>query len=512
MTWQRRRRGDEGYTMVMTALLLVPLMLFAALAVDVGGFYTRAHEVQRAADAASLAGVVWMPDDYDQAVIVARATARRNGFNHGVNGVTVAVNRVTGQPRQLEVVITDPNVPTYFGKIVRDKISITRSAVGRYVLPVPLGSPKNYLGTGTLGTAALPREELWASVNGYCTGEEQGDQRASAFLFPSTSSCPSGSSNADYSSGNYTYTIELPSSRSYNTDVAVYDPNYQDGSPAGDFNPGGHSQTSMSTRFTLFQVDDTPLDDTNNPKMSSVGGCSGATSTTDGDRSFSPNTTDSNFTFNPDATKFTSSSRWWRLCTIPAAAPGGRYLLQVQNQNNPDTTPELTKGSNNYGIVATPSSPQRVCDSRTDTTCPKVYADEYLSVRAAANGSTAEFFLAQIGPEHAGKTMVVTLWDPAEGGQTLRIQRPTGTNTWAFETFDWSSSGGASGNDVSSIDVAGNNFNANLLTITIELPATYAPPSDNQWWRIYYQFASANVTDRTTWSVSVEGNPVHLVR
>ena len=95
MTSQRRRR-DEGYTMVMTALLLVPLMLFAALAVDVGGFYTRAHEVQRAADAASLAGVVWMPDDYDQAVTVARATARRNGFNHGVNGVTVAVNRVTG--------------------------------------------------------------------------------------------------------------------------------------------------------------------------------------------------------------------------------------------------------------------------------------------------------------------------------------------------------------------------------------------------------------------------------
>ena len=41
--------------------------------------------------------------------------------------------------------------------------------------------------------------------------------------------------------------------------------------------------------------------------------------------------------------------------------------------------------------------------------------------------STAEFFLAQVGPEHAGKSMVVTLWDPAEGGKTLRIQRPTGS-------------------------------------------------------------------------------------
>ena len=43
-------------------LSLATMVVSAAFAVDVGGWYARAAEVQRAADAAALAGVVWMPD------------------------------------------------------------------------------------------------------------------------------------------------------------------------------------------------------------------------------------------------------------------------------------------------------------------------------------------------------------------------------------------------------------------------------------------------------------------
>ena len=48
--------------MIMTALLLVPLLAFAGLAVDVGGWYARGTQLQRAADAAALAGAALMPD------------------------------------------------------------------------------------------------------------------------------------------------------------------------------------------------------------------------------------------------------------------------------------------------------------------------------------------------------------------------------------------------------------------------------------------------------------------
>ena len=54
-------------------------------------------------------------------------------------------------------------------------------------------------------------------------------------------------------------------------------------------------------------------------------------------------------------------------------------------------------------------------------------------------------------------------------------------------------------------------FNSRLLEITVDLTG-YAPPSDNNWWKIYYNFNSGTaVTDRTTWSARILGDPVHLV-
>ena len=148
---------EGGYTLALTALLLVPIMLIAALAVDVGSWYVEAQEVQRAADVAALAGVTFMPDYYDDAVAKARETAAKNGYTHGTNGVTVDAVPVPGNRRRLKVTITDPNVRTYFGIVSKEKITVARAATAEYVLPVPLGSPRNYLGTGNLGldTAAL---------------------------------------------------------------------------------------------------------------------------------------------------------------------------------------------------------------------------------------------------------------------------------------------------------------------------------------------------------------------
>lgn len=51
----RRARGDEGVTLVLVALLLVVLMVFAAFAVDIGGVYAARRQDQTAADVAALA-------------------------------------------------------------------------------------------------------------------------------------------------------------------------------------------------------------------------------------------------------------------------------------------------------------------------------------------------------------------------------------------------------------------------------------------------------------------------
>ncbi|MCB0964362.1 MAG: hypothetical protein KDA98_13870, partial [Acidimicrobiales bacterium] len=43
------RRRERGYVLVTFALLLVPLLLMAGLAIDVGSWYNRASNIQKAA-------------------------------------------------------------------------------------------------------------------------------------------------------------------------------------------------------------------------------------------------------------------------------------------------------------------------------------------------------------------------------------------------------------------------------------------------------------------------------
>ena len=46
----------------MTSLCLLPLMVFAAFGVDLASWYSRISYLQKSADAAALAGTVWMPE------------------------------------------------------------------------------------------------------------------------------------------------------------------------------------------------------------------------------------------------------------------------------------------------------------------------------------------------------------------------------------------------------------------------------------------------------------------
>jgi Flp pilus assembly protein TadG len=50
-----RLSGERGATAVVVALLLVPLLGFAAIAVDIGAVYAERARLQTAADAAALA-------------------------------------------------------------------------------------------------------------------------------------------------------------------------------------------------------------------------------------------------------------------------------------------------------------------------------------------------------------------------------------------------------------------------------------------------------------------------
>ena len=103
------------------------MLIFAAFAVDFGSWYTRSAELKRAADAAALAGVVWMPE-FDLAQQYALEAAAKNGFVDGQNNISVSVQDVPNNNRQLVVTIRDNKAKQFFSKLVTQSQSIRRAS------------------------------------------------------------------------------------------------------------------------------------------------------------------------------------------------------------------------------------------------------------------------------------------------------------------------------------------------------------------------------------------------
>jgi hypothetical protein len=146
-TTTQRSRGERGIAVIMTGLALIPLMVFAAFGVDLASWYSRISYIQKAADAAALAGTVWMPD-VTEATDVACESLERNGITGGECGTgpfDITVERGS-TATSLRVIVTDPDAQRYFSQVFRGQQSLTRQAEAEYNLPIPLGSPLNYFG------------------------------------------------------------------------------------------------------------------------------------------------------------------------------------------------------------------------------------------------------------------------------------------------------------------------------------------------------------------------------
>ena len=102
----QRARAEQGLAVLLTVLCLVPLLTFAAMGVDVASWYSRMGELQRAADAAALAGTVWMPN-LSKATTTAHDSLARNGIVDGADDMTVEIGdneaRTVGNRHVLEV-------------------------------------------------------------------------------------------------------------------------------------------------------------------------------------------------------------------------------------------------------------------------------------------------------------------------------------------------------------------------------------------------------------------------
>jgi len=91
--WRSRVSDDTGAVAVTFAIVFLVLVAFAALAVDVGFWYTAKRQLQSAADAAALAGCRELAEDADSAIIT-QAAETFGGANFTVPLDAAPVSRV----------------------------------------------------------------------------------------------------------------------------------------------------------------------------------------------------------------------------------------------------------------------------------------------------------------------------------------------------------------------------------------------------------------------------------
>jgi Flp pilus assembly protein TadG len=556
-----RQRDERGIVIVYFAMTLVVLLLMSGFAVDLGGWYKRSQEIQRAADAAALAGVVYMPGDFATADAVARKTATANGFTDCAcaTGIHVSVAPDTESPRRLAVTIKDDRIPQYFTKVALNSVTEQRAAKAEYTQPIPMGSPENSLGTGPL-TCGAPDNTckngpagFWLAVDGFCTSKEDGD-RYLAYYDSNRQGPPIGrvdcqlpngvptespgngeQHSSEYKKSGYFYDFDLPGTNNVTTanyKIEIYDASFVNGGlagdgianntacPAGAVQPCPPNAPTVTTYWRLYKPDSTPLDHTDDVEVAP--GISGAPCTP---------TDQSNPNDGCPAGVFASGDVAWQgwnaLKTITAGSVSGTYRLQIFTKYA-----EADSYATNAFALRVDSNPTfKGCTTIGAGTCAMVHGEDAMSifVNSPVAGGKADFYLAQINDSSdRGKVLTVSIFDAGDSGVTkIRLIDNKGkyldtlnpSNTWA--TADaWPIQYSGTGclcdlaTTVTPLDANHSGtakYSDRVVQFKYTIPAGQDITAQEGWWKLEYTASGSSVLDRTTWSVSLSGNPVHLV-
>lgn len=562
-----RRRSEQGYVLMTCAMVLVPLLIVAGMAVDFGGNYWQGVKMQRATDAAALAGVIWLPD-LTKATQVANDAMTKNGWPNG-GGNTVTVTQVGA--RRLKVALTAPATGYLAAKLLKKNYNMSRSATAEYLQAIPMGSPIASLANDPESVATPP--QIWLNQSGPGSTKNNGDEFSSGVCGTSgsgfSSNC-SGSVNTEVSDDGYTYVTRVSAIGAGSLKMQAFDPaliytddncgtnaysaaeettlitQYSGGSVADtraaqryDYSnkaycPGDqriNGLNNVTTTYIVRAPDTTPTDMTDNPAICAI--------------SFSPYS--SGYFSKLDQTQpgwntnqglenmpfWKIFRRWVDICTISSPVIGD-YVTQITttaDQSSPQfsTTaslgPTLGAGSLEHrdtGIVTGGHNRFALRSgfgTSVNGTGVSVFAGGRLPIFVNQNTSSATFYLAKIQPQYAGATLSLQFFDIADtaGTATMTVQPPSDSNYSTFPSCDFVKDGSpptaisSSGCAVSGLTSA--QYDARIITLTLVVPPDYtcnALLSTGCWLKVKLDFTGAPA-DTTTWSASLLGDPVRLV-
>ena len=531
------RRRSRGQVVVIFAGSIFLLIGMVAVVVDVSWYWANSLRVQRAADAAALAGAIYLPGSTLNAYKYADIEATKNGYTSGGGTVVTPLQDTANggtDPRQLDVSVSAP-VGMFFMRVFGiNTITATRTAKAIYVQPVPMGSPLAYYGVGCFdltathsacttagnsnGLSGVPSspsgsvqtgpqwnsQGFWGSVQTLDGNQSNGDAFSPA---NNSTNCPSScGANAEYDKNGYAYNVDFTAAGG---SIYIFDPAFcamgsSVGPPSLPLGTGDHwlnntspssivANAPVSTYYSVYNTNNTPweTDDTlvassgtlfENQKQSDQtnGGVTGSGIT--------------------DCSASTTHDKWWLVGSGNGATASGlgvgTYRVQISTTNPLNAAINATTDAENmFSIMATGGGS----------------ADVHGAGRMAAYNNlalgTQKFYLAQVDQTAAGKTLEIDLFDPGDvsGGAWLRVLDPdynvANPNNYNPATFSFTadanaSAGHQSGSGVTCIQTDGGStaglsppagcpnatsggtfFQNSWITILVPLPTSYGSVS-----------------------------------
>lgn len=637
---------DRGFIFPLLGLMIIPLVVFTAIAIDVSSWYSRATELQRTADAAALAGVVWTPD-LGKAQTEATPVLARNDVVDGSNEMSVVMTYGQEGNTSFKVCVTDESVTQFFASVFAAPTSLTRCSTAQYNAPLQLGSPLNYFGGNA--SANFGNKTVSSTSNGpwnvpqntsnpsrpdnydapssfdsptshgcrYVTGTN--GSRTYGFWWNSTGTTRYGSSSTRMDNnaarivrvgGTWYYARDLPDctwsyARTTTTTVPANpippekSPNfwaaiesYTYGHNNGDaYSNAGTEYRDTGYWYSIDIPDSGVTDGVISIQAFDLAFRNVGSRSPTGDASANNNSVVRMRVYKAGALKYDMSAitaisgcntgwlqgqnnnsynySWNELCSL-SVSPKERYYVQVQTTDAGYGT--NGRGTNGYALRAVsgtiPSSclgelpdANVDCYGLPDTVQPRLSAygdmEMYNGIDA---GQPTQFYLADVSPEYAGKTLVIDLFDPGDGASTswVTIRGPSMSSTvgsvipsseceveWReYGESTWSDAPLSNGpnstyNDTCTIQTSGgsswgtcktssNKYDDCWLRFKIDLPSSYGEHGTDAWtrcdpnvsdpvttpgscwWQISYFVGSGTLGDYTTWSARVIGDPVRL--
>ncbi|HEX6777473.1 MAG TPA: pilus assembly protein TadG-related protein [Ktedonobacterales bacterium] len=542
------RQRQRGQVIVIFAFLIMFLLLLLGLMLDSVRLFTLSAQAERTAEAAALAGALYLPDyfmnrspDGQDAMMRACGLAQENQVSNcpaGMGQVGATPSVVPGHPNELQVTVT-LQADVFFLAYVAPNLSsatVSSTAYAEYLPAIALGSRSSAF--GDQADEGDAHQSFFARINGPLELQENGDLYTPhwqegptdpiqhpdggsfAFArFPSSGATnhqqwptvlsnpyqqPAGFTNAAGAPG-YNYEITVPQGAG-DVMVKIYNPAFDP--------PNGTTQDDIGSAC---------LD----PAFI-VGGCITDQAAEYLQMSYSLYFVPLSFERSKDRLLTTFSPPSLDLYPGDITTHCGAGSTQVYNPVTQQCIdqPEYVTGWQTLYTITKPGTYRLVAAAtgfygehgygikltdKEDNSAPtgvRIWGWNNMCVYFSTTGADSIFDIGEIPPDYAGKTLNFTLFDPGDssGNVFMRILDPSG-NPVQFPSWVRT----VSGSGGTELDASGRFYNGLVVQLPITIPANYSPAPGEDWWKIEYLTPNCCPTDTVTISISLNGSPIHLV-